>query len=59
MVLTNSAWCSEAELVYDAGRVYAPAFVLWSNEVFSQDPGNKGNRFPVRAVQLLDIPAFR
>ena len=29
MVVTNLAWDSEAALVYDVGRVYAPAFVLW------------------------------
>jgi len=29
MVVTNSAWDSEAALVYDVGWVYAPAFVLW------------------------------
>jgi hypothetical protein len=29
MVVTNSAWNSEAVVVYDVGRVYAPAFVLW------------------------------
>jgi len=29
MVVTNSAWNSEAESVYDVRRVYAPAFVLW------------------------------
>jgi hypothetical protein len=59
MVVTNSAWMSEAVLVYDVLKVYASAFVLWSSEAFSQSAGISVTVLPSGPSNRMDIPAFR
>jgi hypothetical protein len=59
MVVTNSAWCSEAVLVYDVLRVYAPGLCYGQQRLRARNLGIAVTVFLSGPSKLMDIPAFR